>query len=293
MPCFTCDDGILNGDETEVDCGGALCLPCNAGCTDPAAHNYDPAAQIDDGSCETCDDGILNGDEIATDCGGVLCTPCIEGCTDPTAHNYDATAQVDDGNCETCDDGVLNGDELGVDCGGALCGDCPPPCSDMLVFSSPFTGNILEYRANIQIMSTSTISGNSDIYFIAGDNVELNNGFEVELGSSFLGDIAPCDGSSVLSLDGTEAGNPTARLALENNNITDKVTLDIMLTEPGAIKFSLYNLTGNLVLENVQEENLAIGQHTVVFGVEDLPSGIYQLVSQIGKEQFVTRILID
>lgn len=26
--CETCDDGILNGDETAIDCGGALCAPC-------------------------------------------------------------------------------------------------------------------------------------------------------------------------------------------------------------------------------------------------------------------------
>ena len=26
--CETCDDGIQNGDETEVDCGGQLCAPC-------------------------------------------------------------------------------------------------------------------------------------------------------------------------------------------------------------------------------------------------------------------------
>ncbi|MEM9544822.1 MAG: GEVED domain-containing protein [Bacteroidota bacterium] len=48
----------------------------NPGCTDPNAHNFDPGAQIDDGSCETCDDGILNGDETDVDCGGTLCAPC-------------------------------------------------------------------------------------------------------------------------------------------------------------------------------------------------------------------------
>lgn len=26
--CQTCDDGILNGDETDIDCGGVLCGPC-------------------------------------------------------------------------------------------------------------------------------------------------------------------------------------------------------------------------------------------------------------------------
>ncbi len=46
------------------------------GCTDPAAHNYNPDANSDDGSCETCTDGVQNGDETGVDCGGVLCAPC-------------------------------------------------------------------------------------------------------------------------------------------------------------------------------------------------------------------------
>ncbi len=29
IDCMTCDDGIMNGDETEVDCGGELCPPCD------------------------------------------------------------------------------------------------------------------------------------------------------------------------------------------------------------------------------------------------------------------------
>ncbi|KAA3633126.1 MAG: T9SS C-terminal target domain-containing protein, partial [Bacteroidetes bacterium] len=50
--------------------------------TDPNAHNYDPIANQDDGSCETCTDGVLNGDETDVDCGGALCAPCGGGgCT--------------------------------------------------------------------------------------------------------------------------------------------------------------------------------------------------------------------
>jgi len=54
-PNPTCDDGILNGDETGIDCGGS----CAA--------------------CATCDDGILNGDETGIDCGGPDCEPCQTG----------------------------------------------------------------------------------------------------------------------------------------------------------------------------------------------------------------------
>ncbi len=54
----TCTDGIQNGDETGVDCGGTTCP-----------------------TCPTCTDGIQNGDEIGVDCGGTDCPacPCNDG----------------------------------------------------------------------------------------------------------------------------------------------------------------------------------------------------------------------
>ncbi|MEL6942903.1 MAG: T9SS type A sorting domain-containing protein, partial [Bacteroidota bacterium] len=59
----TCDDGIQNGDETGVDCGGSDCPAC----PEP-----------------TCDDGIQNGNETGVDCGGD-CAPCPEpSCDAPT-----------------------------------------------------------------------------------------------------------------------------------------------------------------------------------------------------------------
>jgi hypothetical protein len=82
----TCDDGIQNGDETGVDCGGTNCPNCPV----------EP----------TCDDNIQNGDETGVDCGGTNCPDCP---VEPT-----------------CDDGIQNGDETGVDCGGTNCVDCDP-----------------------------------------------------------------------------------------------------------------------------------------------------------------------
>ncbi|MCB9295392.1 MAG: hypothetical protein H6559_20050 [Lewinellaceae bacterium] len=49
----SCEDGIQNGDETGVDCGGSSC----------------PA-------CPTCSDGVQNGDETGVDCGGSSCPVC-------------------------------------------------------------------------------------------------------------------------------------------------------------------------------------------------------------------------
>lgn len=66
-----------------TDCSGAI-----LGCTDPTAHNYDPAATQDDGSCQTCTDGIQNGDETDVDCGGNLCGPC--GCSTVVTNTNDS-----------------------------------------------------------------------------------------------------------------------------------------------------------------------------------------------------------
>lgn len=115
--------GEFTDSETTNFCVNST--PIIPGCTDQSAHNYDPTATIDDGTCETCSDGFLNGDEEGIDCGGILCGPCIIlGCMDPSAHNFDINATEDDGSCETCNDGLVNGDETGIDCGGVLCGPC-------------------------------------------------------------------------------------------------------------------------------------------------------------------------
>ena len=128
--CATCDDGIQNGDETGIDCGGS-CVAC-ATCDDGILNGDETG--IDCGgscaACATCDDGILNGDETGIDCGGscAACATCDDGIL-----NGDETG-VDCGGscaaCATCDDGILNGDETGIDCGGPDCEPCQTgPCS--------------------------------------------------------------------------------------------------------------------------------------------------------------------
>jgi hypothetical protein len=70
-------DGIANGDETDVDCGGA----CGA-CADGAACAIasDCASNVCASTCQTptCSDGVWNGAEIGLDCGG-SCPPTYEG----------------------------------------------------------------------------------------------------------------------------------------------------------------------------------------------------------------------
>lgn len=96
----TCSDGIQNGDETAVDCGGS-CGPCECSVTDGSAVSSfypcscgaatcngstmcDKAAPDSSLACTspTCTDGIQSGDETGADCGG-SCDPCDEAPTAP------------------------------------------------------------------------------------------------------------------------------------------------------------------------------------------------------------------
>ncbi len=89
----TCTDGIQNGNETGVDCGGPDCPICPPTCTDDIQNGNETGIDCggpDCPSCPTCNDGILNGNEIGTDCGGPDCISCpAEDCT-----LYDFTGAV-------------------------------------------------------------------------------------------------------------------------------------------------------------------------------------------------------
>jgi hypothetical protein len=73
----TCSDGVLNGEETGLDCGETACTTkCEDG--QGCAFPVDCVSGVCwAGVCEppACIDGIKNGEETGTDCGGP-CDPC-------------------------------------------------------------------------------------------------------------------------------------------------------------------------------------------------------------------------
>lgn len=80
-PVESCLNDVLDGAETDVDCGGPVCLPC------PAAGRCEQADDCESGVCDdgfcsppACDDQVLNGSETDIDCGGADCAACPEVC---------------------------------------------------------------------------------------------------------------------------------------------------------------------------------------------------------------------
>ncbi len=122
----SCDNGVRDGDEPHVDCGGS-CEPCADGSNCISATDC-ASLSCSRGFClaPSCSDRIRNGLETGTDCGADcgLC-PGGESCT--------SNDQCISGRCmaggvcapSSCEDGRRNDEETDVDCGGPTC----PPCA--------------------------------------------------------------------------------------------------------------------------------------------------------------------
>lgn len=118
----SCGDGILNQNETGVDCGG-VCAPASL-CDNDSECNIH--GDCKSGYClnhvcaDHCESKKKEADETGVDCGGSTCGPCGAGMG--CLRVADCESGVCNNNvCQqpSCDDKVLNQDESDLDCGGA------------------------------------------------------------------------------------------------------------------------------------------------------------------------------
>ncbi len=167
-PAPTCTDGIQNGNETGVDCGGPDCAPCDPGdCTEVTVtinlDNYPEETSwniTNSGGSIVATGGTYGSQPDGSTVTVVQCLP--EGCYDFNIFDaygdgiccgygngsYSVTADgntlasggqfgssettnfcLGGGPAPTCNDGEQNGNETGVDCGGPDCDPCAT-CND-------------------------------------------------------------------------------------------------------------------------------------------------------------------
>ena len=159
----SCSDGVQNGDETGVDCGGPDCAPCSSGCqeneltltiiTDDYPGETTWELRNDAGSVVAsggpyAQSGTTYTEDIcaADDCydftifdsygDGICCSYgngsylLVDGTTTLASGGSFGTEEttnfcIGSSSGPSCDDGIQNGDETGIDCGGSTCPDCP------------------------------------------------------------------------------------------------------------------------------------------------------------------------
>ena len=238
-PEISCSDGIQNGDETDVDCGGLCpaCISCDDGIQNGDETGVDCGGTCPN-ACPSCDDGMQNGDETDIDCGG-SCPACIS--CDDGIQNGDETG-VDCGGtcpnaCPTCDDGVQNGDETGIDCGG-ICGSCVLG-SYLGSLTCPTVLSIINDNEFAFTISESD-SGEMNEVNVFLENIDILlegtiNGSEVSLNYTILDYPfdANGDGQIDLSVDFQFMG--TLELDADGSSMAGNLDIEVKSSDTGAV----------------------------------------------------------
>ena len=170
-----CNDGILSGDESAVDCGGS-CAGCSGGqvCIDgDDCLSYTCSAGI----CENehCGDGIPSGDELGADCGGSCGTACV-------VYDCSAQTQIPQSECEKLKDyyNALDGPNWGditdwfsdtMPCGwtGVSCSGPPGNVTELHILETKQHGvlprnlNTLSALRALEVGATSCCVSRTDV----------------------------------------------------------------------------------------------------------------------------------
>ena len=200
----TCNDGVKNSDESNVDCGGTSCPPCATG--SECADGLDCLTGVCGGGSfcvpprclpTSCGDGVWNGDESDVDCGG-SCAGCDIGETCDTSS--DCLSTVCDEVCRitTCGDGVKDASETDVDCGGPDCRSCDDgqACGQDADCQSEHCAGGICQPANCDVNCESPPCGSCGSHCVNG----VLDGDETDVDCG--GSCQPCRSGRECSIDG-------------------------------------------------------------------------------------------
>jgi formylglycine-generating enzyme required for sulfatase activity len=123
----SCMDGVINGKETDVDCGGGFCPGCGVQKLCNLPTDCKGALCVNKACAPACTDGSLSPDlnETDIDCGGDTCPHCDTGLA--CKLSTDCKNKVCTNNTcapAKCTDTIQNGTESDIDCGGGACSQC-------------------------------------------------------------------------------------------------------------------------------------------------------------------------
>ncbi|MFO0757186.1 MAG: hypothetical protein U0359_11895 [Byssovorax sp.] len=219
-----CNDGMKNGSETDIDCGGAACPKCVNGKACAGSSDCQ-SGSCANGMCAavgpTCTDGMKNGNETDVDCGGGTCTKCANGKT-CSANTDCLSAGCVGGVCSvvaaTCSDGLKNGNESDVDCGGPTCPKCPIGGACTGAADCTIVGGFAQCQNNICIVPNSPCNDKvkngteTDIDCGGGNCGKCPNGWICNVGTDCKSGACSaniCVPASPTCVDGIKNGSET------------------------------------------------------------------------------------
>lgn len=291
--CPTCSDGILNQGEEMVDCGG----PCTAcPCLDNATQF---TIVLDDYPEETTwvvTDDLFNivmtsngdygnfadGETVVEE----ICLP--DGC-----YNFILNDSYGDGICCSYGNGSytldFNGTTLAA--GGTFSdADTTAFCltSANCLTSYNLTGvlNSQTYNASNYIESDGIVVNGSTVVLQAGNYIDLNSDFEIQLGADFTAEIVACFVSPeqvAFRIDVPSSDLPNSifnddakkviRYTPTPFNLTGQI--DFKLPETDKISISINNIKGEIVHQLCTDMAYKLGKHSVSIDKSNFKPGVY------------------
>lgn len=200
----TCSDGVKNGMETGLDCGGS-CPDCPDGqmcLTDNDCQNgYCNAGLVC--ATPTCMDMAKNGTETDVDCGGAACPTCADG--------------------ELC--------STGADCTSTFCAGNPKSCQAML------NGCTLATAQDMTGQPAVTINFGS--FFYTPKCVKVSTGTQVTWSGTFS--AHPLQGGAVVNNVGFP---DNAQIPLTNTGMSKTITFPTAGAYPYYCVFHVNSMQG-------------------------------------------------
>jgi len=263
--CFfigaSCDDLNSNtfNDEYQLDCScsGEFLIQ---GCTNSAFCNYNPNAQVEDGSCAfvtgaSCDDENANteNDVVLEDCSCFGTEIMISGCTDIEACNFNVDANFDDGSCSYLESYDIEGEASGV-------------LFNYATYNYQFTeGSLYDWTAEGGAIDSG--QGSSEIELIWA--VEgLGSVCVIETNSNGCVSSESCKNVAIIPTSVDDLSDKS-EILIYPNPVVDFLTIDIT-NDLGEINYKIINLTGQFIQKR---EILSSNK----IDVSKLPSGLYYI----------------
>ncbi len=252
----TCNDGIQNGDETGVDCGGS-CQPCQ---TNP-----------------TCNDGIQNGDETGIDCGG-SCAPCNPGGGD-TITKIEAETGSLTGQAQYYNDGSASNGQgvayLDGNGNGFTISNAPKADKVEFIYASRNSGNISikvngQDKGNLNFTSNGAWVGSYTVATLnvvvpAGASFQVvNNSGDVALNVDYLNFISenngggnePCTGSDIPSAtvsktDESSQGANDGSIAFSFSDTVGRTNIEFSIDGGSTYPYNVLDNSGSTTVSNL------------------------------------------
>ncbi len=142
---------------------------------------------------------------------------------------------------------------------------------------------------------------NSTFVAKAGESIVIDSKFCVELGSTFHAYIKECDGTYYLKSKPSSQTQlksinvkipPTASLTTSPNPFTHHTNITFELSQAQTVSLAVYDVTGKLVQQLVNQEGLEAGEYQFLFEGSGLLPGMYFCSLRTAEEEVTKKLML-